>query len=162
MAAEKVTGTAPPAASKQTLQSGPNNVIAAGCRVKGDLILSGSLRLGGEVLGDVSCDGTLIVEAGGQIKGRVHAADIVIKGRIIGEIAARRRIEVGTGGHAEGSIFAPSMSVEGNAHVDGDLLIAPERTQGHLDRAKSIAVLKASEPAPAAGSPASQGVPAGS
>jgi len=139
---------APPAPSKPAPQNGTGNVIAAGCRVVGDLTISGSLRLGGDVLGDVICEGALTVEAGASIRGRVSAAEITVMGTLIGEIVAARRIEVSRGARIEGSIFSPSMKVEGNACVDGDLLIAPERSPAHAERAKALTPLKpASEPA---------------
>lgn len=150
MAAEKPRDMAAPAPApaKPAQSGGQLNVISAGCRVVGNLTLSGSLRLGGEVLGDVICDGTLTLDASGQIHGRVRAGEITIMGKIVGEIVAARRIEVGRGAHVEGSIFAPSMLVEGNARVDGDLLIAPERSQGHIDRAKTLPLLKPQTEAP--------------
>lgn len=150
MAADKGPAAPPPAAPGQTVRqgaaSGPLNVICAGCRIDGNLKFAGSLRLGGEVLGDVSCDGTLTLEPAARIRGRVRASEIIVMGAIVGEIVASRRIEVGAGGIIEGSIFAPSMRVEGNARVDGDLLIAPERSTGHTERAKILAVLKPAPP----------------
>lgn len=141
---------APPAPSKSAPQNGTLNVIAAGCRILGDMTISGSLRLGGEVLGDVTCEGALTVEAGASIRGRVSAAEITVLGTLIGEIVASRRIEVSKGARIEGSIFAPSMKVEGNACVDGDLLIAPERSAAHAERAKTLALLKPANPPVAA------------
>jgi len=147
MAADKARNTPPPAPAKPGPVGGPGNVIAAGCRVIGNLTLTGSLRLGGEVLGDVQCEGALTVDAGASIQGRVSASDITVLGKIVGEIIAVRRIDVGKGAHIEGSIFAPSMRVEGNACVDGDLLISPERSPEHAERAKNLSILK---PAPQA------------
>ncbi|MBY9065581.1 polymer-forming cytoskeletal protein [Hyphomonas sp. WL0036] len=138
-----------PAPTRVAPPSGQLNVISAGCRVVGNLTFSGSLRLGGEVEGDVICDGLLTVDAGAQINGRVRAGEITVMGKIIGEIVAVRRIEVGRGAHVEGSVFSPSMLVEGNARVDGDLLIAPERSQAHIDRAKTLVLLKPAAPSPA-------------
>ena len=155
MAADKGKTAPPPAPApaKPAAPAGPNNVIAAGCRVTGNLILAGSLRLGGEVLGDVRCEGTLVVEATGKIRGRISAAEIQVAGALTGEIAATRRIEVSAGGRVEGSIFAPSMRVEGNAVIEGDLLIAPERSPAHIERAKVLSVLTGPATPPAAGAP---------
>lgn len=152
MAADKGKIAPPPApAPAKASAAGPSNVIAAGCRVTGDLILAGSLRLGGEVLGDVHCEGALLVEATGKIRGRISAAEITVAGALAGEIAAARRIEVSAGGRVEGSIFAPSMRVEGNAVIEGDLLIAPERSPAHIERAKVLSPLTEPAAAPPAG-----------
>ncbi|MGE6697651.1 bactofilin family protein [Hyphomonas sp. NPDC076900] len=135
MAEDKGRAAPPPSPAKPSAPAGPNNVIAAGCRVIGDMTLAG------EVVGDVHCQGALVVEATGKIKGRISAAEIVLAGALIGEVAAARRIEVSAGARIEGSIFAPSMRVEGNAVIDGDLLIAPERSPAHIERAKVLSVL---------------------
>lgn len=150
MAEDKGRAAPPPSPAKPSAQAGPNNVIAAGCRVIGNMTLAGSLRLGGEVMGDVHCEGALVVEATGKIKGRISAREIMLAGALIGEVAAARRIEVSAGARIEGSIFAPSMRVEGNAVIDGDLLIAPERSPAHIERARVLSVLtEAPETAPA-------------
>ncbi|OYW83957.1 MAG: hypothetical protein B7Z22_11600, partial [Hyphomonas sp. 32-62-5] len=103
MAADKGETAPPPAPApaKPSAPAGPNNVIAAGCRVTGNLILTGSLRLSGEVLGDVRCDGALVVEATGKIRGRISASDILVAGALAGEIIAARRIEVSAGGRVD-------------------------------------------------------------
>lgn len=152
MGSDKARDTAlmAPSSQKAAIPGGQTNVISAGCRITGNLTISGSLRLGGEVDGDVHCDGALIVEAGARIRGRVSASEVTVLGTLTGEVVAAKRIEVGTGASVEGSIFAPSMRVEGNACVDGDLLIAPERSPAHTERAKDLTVLKrAPEEAPA-------------
>lgn len=141
MAEDKGRAAPTPSPAKPSAPAGPNNVIAAGCRVIGNITLAGSLRLGGEVVGDVRCEGALVVEATGKIKGRISATEILLAGALIGEVAAARRIEVSPGARVEGSIFAPSMRVEGNAVIEGDLLIAPERSPAHIERAKVLSVL---------------------
>ena len=150
----KDPASAAPASLKQGSPGSHSNSIAAGCRVIGNLTISGSLRLGGDVLGDVHCDGALVVEAGACIKGRISAGEILVMGTLIGEIVAARKIDVMTGARVEGSIFSPSMKVEGNACVDGDLLISPERSPAHGERAKNLSILNPAPQAP----PVSAGV----
>lgn len=129
----------PPPPARPGTPAAQGNVISAGCHVTGNVTLSGSLRLAGEITGDVHCEGALVVEAGGRIRGQVRAAEITVLGTLIGEIVAGRHIDVGRGARIEGSIFAPSMRVEGNAVLDGDLLISPERSTAHEERAKHLA-----------------------
>ncbi|MFN4025192.1 MAG: polymer-forming cytoskeletal protein [Hyphomonas sp.] len=129
--------------------AGELNVISAGCRIEGEMSFPGSLRLGGQVRGDVRCEGTLTIEVGGILEGTIRAGEIIVHGSALGEVIAVRRLEVSPGGRVEGSIYAPSMKVEGNARIDGDVLIAPERTPSHAERARTLPAVRAATAKPA-------------
>lgn len=124
------------------------NVISAGCRIEGEMRFAGTLRLSGQVRGDVQCEGTLTIEAGGIVEGSVRAGEIIVYGSALGEVIAARRLEVAPGGRVEGSIYSPSMKVEGNARIDGDVLIAPERAAAHAERAASLPAVRAARAKP--------------
>lgn len=148
MAAEKgreaPPAAAPPPVKPSSISSG--SMIAAGCRLEGQLNFTGPVRVAGEIRGDIACDGLLVIEAGGHVEGRVTAADITVLGAVLGEVIVSRRLEVGMGARVEGSIYSPSMRVEGNARIDGDVLIAPERSSSHIERAKTLPALQGLAP----------------
>jgi len=115
------------------------SVIAPGCRIDGDLSLTGPLVLEGEVFGQVICEGTLIVGPKARIEGSVQASEIIVQGRVKGDIAASRAIEVSDGGQLEGVIYSPSIRAEGLTLIDGDVIIAPERSASHVSRGAALA-----------------------
>lgn len=121
------------------------SVIASGCRIEGDLSLNGPLVLEGEIFGQVICEGTLIVSAGARIEGSVRASEILVQGRVTGDIAANLAIEVSHGGQLKGVIYSPSIRAEGLTLIDGDVMIAPERSASHVSRGAALAQSLASD-----------------
>ncbi|MFN7054465.1 polymer-forming cytoskeletal protein [Hyphomonas sp.] len=117
--------------------------IAKDCQLEGDLQFTGAVFLSGEIRGSITCDGTLTVEAGARIDGRVRTGMLIVRGKLKGDIAASRGIEVHTGGEIDGVIYAPSISVARGTRIDGDVMIAPERSEAHMRRAEAMADLEA-------------------
>lgn len=140
--------------------------IAKGCQLEGELTFTGALHLSGHIRGSLTCEGSLVVEPGASIEGRVRAADIIVRGSLKGDIAASHLIEVHTGGRIDGVIYAPSISAAPGTQIDGDVMIAPERSEAHIRRADALAELAARKrrlPHDQSNSPASMpGLPSGS
>jgi cytoskeletal protein CcmA (bactofilin family) len=94
--------------------------------------------VGAYLRGDIESDDLIVVEATGKIEGRIRAATLIVHGAVSGDIEASRALEVCTGGRLEGVAYAPSMRVEERTVVSADLLIAPERSVGHINKAASV------------------------
>ncbi len=119
-------------------KSGLGNAIAAGGRVEGKFNLVGPVIIGGHLRGEIETDDMILVEAGGRIDGRIRATTLIIHGIVRGDVEASKTLEVCSGGRLEGVAFAPSMKVEERTFVSADLLIAPERTVAHINKAASV------------------------
>ncbi len=119
-------------------KAGLGNSIAAGGRFEGKFRFSGPVIIGAEIRGEVESDDLILVEATGKIEGRVRAATLIIHGAVSGDIEASRSLEVCVGGRLEGFAYSPSMRVEERTLVSADLLIAPERTVAHINKAASV------------------------
>ena len=129
---------AKPDAPAKPARSGLGNAIATGGRVEGKFQFVGPVIIGGHVRGEVETDDLILVEAGGRIDGRVRATTVIIHGIVRGDVEASKTLEVCSGGRLEGVAFAPSMKVEERTLVSADLLIAPERTVAHINKAASV------------------------
>ena len=138
-------------------KSGLGNAIAAGGRLEGKFQFAGPVIIGAHIRGDIDADDLVLVEPGGRIEGRVRAATVIIHGAVVGDVEARRSLEVCSGGRLEGVAFSPSMRVEERTYVTADLLIAPERTVAHINKAASVPDLSNVAPL----SPARTEAPAG-
>lgn len=123
--------------SGRPAKSGLGNSIAAGGKLEGKFRFSGPVIVGAEIIGDVDSDDMILVEATGKIEGRVRATTLIIHGTVKGDVEASVSLEVCAGGRLEGFAFSPSMKVEERTVVSADMLIAPERSKAHLERAAS-------------------------
>lgn len=132
--------TTPNRTEPQPRQSrgGMGNALAAGGKFEGTFKFSGPLIVAAHIRGDVETDDMILIEATGRIEGRIRAVTLIVQGAAIGDIEASKGLEVCTGGRLEGSAFSPSMRVEERTHVSADLLIAPERSVAHINRAASV------------------------
>ncbi len=119
-------------------KSGLGNAIAVGGRLEGKFRFVGPVIIGAHIRGDVESDDLVLVEATGRIEGRVRAATLVVHGAVSGDIEASKYLEICTGGRLEGVAFSPSMKVEERTIVSADLLIAPERSIAHINKAASV------------------------
>ncbi|WP_291206454.1 polymer-forming cytoskeletal protein [Hyphomonas sp.] len=119
-------------------RSGLGNAIAAGGKLEGKFQFVGPVIIGAHIRGDVESDDLILVEASGRIEGRIRAATLVIHGAVSGDIEASKSLEVCTGGRLEGVAFSPSMKVEERTVVSADLLIAPERSVAHINKAAAV------------------------
>lgn len=149
-----------PEAFTKPAKSGLGNAIAAGGRLEGTLRFVGPVIIGAHIRGDVISDDLILVEATGRIEGRVRAATLIVHGAVSGDIEASKCLEVCTGGRLEGVAFSPSMRVEERTIVSADLLIAPERTVAHINKAglvpdlSNVAALSQARPDPLPADPA--------
>jgi cytoskeletal protein CcmA (bactofilin family) len=134
MAAPTIKAEPPP----KPARSGLGNAIAAGGKLEGKFRFVGPVIIGAQIRGDVESDDLILVEASGRIEGRIRAATLVVHGAVSGDIEASKSLEVCSGGRLEGVAFSPSMKVEERTLVSADLLIAPERTVAHINKASSV------------------------
>ncbi len=122
----------------KSAKSGLGNAIAAGGHLEGKFTFVGPVIVGAHIRGDVESDDLVLVEACGRIEGRLRAAMVIIHGAVSGEVEASRNLEICTGGRLDGIAWSPSMRVEERTVVSADLLIAPERTVAHTNKAASV------------------------
>jgi len=81
-----------------------NSMLGAGCKIKGDIELQGTIRIDGQFEGSISCPDTLIIGKSGVVKAEVKVKNAVIGGKLVGNIAAANKIELQSGSHVEGDI----------------------------------------------------------
>lgn len=100
--------------------------ISKGVHLEGNLRAEGSVSLLGSVVGDLECDGKLIID--GTIKGNAKAAEIYANGaRVEGDIKSEGSLKVGSGSVIIGNVVASSAviggAIKGDIDVKGPVII---------------------------------------
>lgn len=91
---------------------------------KGTIHSKQSIRIDGEVYGNVNCDDGVVVGAKGLVRGNVTARSIVVAGKVRGNVTAAARLELERGAFIEGDLATPVLlidegaSFEGNCHME--------------------------------------------
>lgn len=105
-----------------------DTMIGAGMRVDGHIAFTGVLRVQGDVVGDVACQGdagdTVVVDATGSVTGAVGAPRIVVRGRVLGPLHSAQSIDIQQGGSVVGDAFYKEIVIHAGGVVEGALMPA--------------------------------------
>ena len=112
----------PPLSPSSLTVSGAREVqahLGPGSRVEGKLTFEGSVRIDGQIEGEISAQETVIIGEGAEVTAQVHANTVVVQGRVTGDIAARKRVELKAPGTVVGNISTPSLVVHEGVVFEG-------------------------------------------
>lgn len=81
-----------------------DTVIGSGSVVKGDIHSRGTLRIDGNVEGNIRADATIIIGEKGVVKANITAGHVVIGGTVHGNVHGREKVEVLSTGRMYGDV----------------------------------------------------------
>ena len=119
--------------------------LGQGSRVEGKLTFEGSVRIDGQVEGEISAQDTVIIGEGAELTAQINANTVVVQGRITGDVTARKRVELKAPAIVSGNISTPSLVIhegvvfEGHCTMGGAAATRTERGD------KRIALVPAEE-----------------
>lgn len=105
-------------------------VISRGVKIEGKLSCSGSIRLDGEVQGDISSQSTVIVGENGKVNGQINAESITIGGKVTGTIRAKDKVVLEAKANLKGDIVTKLMMVEAGAIFNGNTKMGDSGNMG--------------------------------
>ncbi|MBI3298225.1 MAG: polymer-forming cytoskeletal protein [Elusimicrobia bacterium] len=94
-------------------------VIGSEAYFQGALTVRGSLRVDGEVEGNILEAQTVIIGPKGRVRGDICAEHVVIAGSVSGEVAASSQLELKAGGRVVGDIRTPKLTIDDGAVFEG-------------------------------------------
>jgi cytoskeletal protein CcmA (bactofilin family) len=106
--------------SYEGTRSDEATVISKGVRIEGKLSCSGNIRLDGEVQGDISSEGIVIIGENGKVNGQINADSITIGGRVAGTVRAKDKVVLEAKANLKGDIITKIFMVEAGAIFNGN------------------------------------------
>jgi len=103
------------------------NIVAQGTRFEGKITSSGSLRIDGQVTGDISLTGDLVIGANGEISGNVDAQTVTVGGKVTGNINAKSKLVFENKARIKGDIRASKLVIDEGAMFDGKCDMSGDR-----------------------------------
>ena len=97
----------------------PNTVIGVGATFRGTLMVSGTLRIEGEVEGDILNCERLEIGEHGVMRADVELKEAVVEGRVYGNIRALGVVELKTGARVEGDVAAAGVVIDPGVFFTG-------------------------------------------
>lgn len=95
------------------------NIISEGTKIKGDVIANGDIRIDGELNGNISVKGRLVVGPEGKINGEIVCNNIEVSGFVKGKVKASELLNMKSTSQIEGEIIAGKLSVEPGSIFSG-------------------------------------------
>jgi cytoskeletal protein CcmA (bactofilin family) len=109
------------------------NVIAAGSRWNGSLNIDDSVRIDGQLSGEINAKGTVHISDGARVEAKVRAAFVVVNGSFKGEVRCDERLELMPKSRVEGDIVTKSLNVHEGAIIDGSISMTSTKAQAGRD-----------------------------
>ena len=100
-------------------------IIAAGTKIKGDMTLSSSLHVDGEIEGIIHSDNIITIGTKGRISGEITAKSLVINGVFRG-VADSESVEILPKGDVKGKLTYSELTIEKGASFAGETAIRAE------------------------------------
>lgn len=113
---------------KQTEQAGAkiSSIIGADMVVEGNIRAKDTIRVEGNVTGNVETEESLILSATGKVKGNVKGNNIVVGGVLEGDLVCGGKTEVISTGKVLGNMHTKSLIVDENAVFQGQCVMNEE------------------------------------
>lgn len=126
--------------------------LGRGSHVQGTLTFQGSVRIDGQVEGQIEAKDTVIVGDAATVVAQVTAATIIIKGNVTGDLTAGKRVELRTPARVLGNIVTPSLVIQDGVVFEGhcSMAAADTRAPERADRDKKVALFPKDERNPTA------------
>ncbi|GIU97706.1 MAG: hypothetical protein KatS3mg013_1509 [Actinomycetota bacterium] len=92
--------------------NGEVTVVGAGARLEGTVVSAGSLRIDGQVKGQISAEGDVVLSPQSQVEADIRAQNVSVAGRFRGTIVVKGKAHLARGGRIDGDITSKTLVVE--------------------------------------------------
>src|SRR3954449_8423014 len=118
---------APPARERKDKQMAADNgevmIVGAGARLEGNVVSAGSLRIDGQVKGQINADGDVMLSPQSQVEADIRAQNVSVAGKFKGSIVVKGRAEINRGGRVDGNVTSKTLVVEEGAVFQGQSIM---------------------------------------
>jgi cytoskeletal protein CcmA (bactofilin family) len=111
----------PDTKGRGSARDGVLSIIAVDLKVVGGLSTEGTVKVDGLVEGNIQAERQVLVSKGGEVKGDIQSAEIIVGGRIEGSVRASGRVEVQSTATIDGDILTKRILVHEGGEVNGNL-----------------------------------------
>jgi len=111
-------------------QGGEVTIVGQGAKLEGTVVSAGSLRIDGQVKGQINAEGDVLLSPQSQVEADIRAQNVVVAGRFKGSINVKGRAELARGGRVEGDITSKTLVVEEGGVFQGQSIMDQQPAQG--------------------------------
>ena len=104
-------------------QGGEVTIVGQGAKLDGNVVSAGSLRIDGQVKGQINAEGDVMLSPQSQVEADIHAQNVVVAGRFKGKIDVKGKAEIARGGRVDGDVTSKTLVVEEGAIFQGQSIM---------------------------------------
>ena len=98
---------------------GTSAFLGKGTKIVGKLTFEGSVRIEGQIEGEITAQDTLTVGESAVVKAKILGTSVVVHGQVTGDISARTRLELRAPSKVVGNITSASLVIHEGAVFEG-------------------------------------------
>jgi cytoskeletal protein CcmA (bactofilin family) len=149
--AVEVAPPEPERKDKKMADNGEVTIVGAGARLEGNVVSAGSLRIDGQVKGQINADGDVTLSPQSQVEADIRAQNVTVAGRFNGNIVVKDKMHLARGGRIDGNITSKTLVVEEGGVFHGQSIMdtgtgSGSRSSGQAASSKDVAASETKEP----------------
>ena len=109
------------------------DVIEKSTKIIGNIFSKADFRIDGEVEGNITTSGKVVVGPNGKISGKLNCSNADISGNISGNIEVNETLSLMSESYVQGEIITGKLSVEEGAQVDATISMKSSKKLKALD-----------------------------
>ena len=91
---------------------GEVTIVGQGAKLEGTLVSAGSLRVDGQVKGQINAEGDVMLSAQSHVEADIRADSVTVAGRFKGNILVKGKAELARGGRIDGNVTSKVLVVQ--------------------------------------------------
>jgi cytoskeletal protein CcmA (bactofilin family) len=95
------------------------NRILSGTEFTGDIVSDSNIQIEGDIIGNVSCSGKVLIGSSGKLKGNLVCVNAEIDGTVHGELTVENLLTMHSTARIKGDIQATKLTIEEGAYFEG-------------------------------------------
>lgn len=112
--------------SNESIRVDIETIIGRNTQFKGVIGGGGSIRVDGNLEGEISVDGDIVVGEQGEVIAEIKACNILVSGLVRGNVSASNKLEILSTGRLYGDVRAAVLSINEGALFKGNSSMEPE------------------------------------
>ena len=111
-------------------QSSEVTIVGAGARLEGTVVSAGSLRIDGQVKGQINADGDVTLSPPSQVEADIRAQNVSVGGKFKGNVIVKGKAHLARGGRIDGNITSKTLVVEEGGICHGQSIVGEGASSG--------------------------------
>ena len=120
-------------------------IVGAGARLEGNVVSAGSLRIDGQVKGQINAEGDVTLSPQSQVEADIRAQNASVAGKFKGNLIVKGKAHLARGGRIDGNITSKTLVVEEGGIFPGQSIMDGAAAPGGAGAAQASGDAKGTE-----------------